>query len=74
MSEDDEYLLDDHGQPYHYADGRPVKLEDFDQEPSWSARAEALSTSPKETWQSMLDDGINVPDVVIKKYDLVRSE
>ena len=62
------------GQPYLDANGRPMKLEDFDQEPSWNARAEALATSPKETWQRMLDDGFIVPEVVIKKYDLTRPD
>ena len=43
MSEYDEYLLDEDGQPYRYVDGRPVNLEDFDHEDSEKGRDEARS-------------------------------
>ena len=74
MSEYDKYLLDEDGEPYRYANGRPVKLDDFDQDPSPTGRAEALSKSVEEVWQERLNRGRWVPPEVIEKYNLKVPE
>lgn len=74
MSEHDQYLLDPDGQPYRYADGRPVKLDDFDQEPSWKARAEVKVIPVRDMWQRQLDAGFDLPEDIIRDYNLKRPD
>ena len=67
MSNSDKYLLDQEGNVYRYANGQPVRLEDFDQEPSAKSYAEAKKLSYKERVQMMLDSGVPVTDEMLRK-------
>jgi hypothetical protein len=66
----DKYLLDDEGNIIHYANGRPVRLEDFDQEPSARSYAEAKKRPYKELVQMMLDSGVPVTEEMLRKADI----
>ena len=68
------YLLDDEGNVLRYANGQPVRLEDFDQEPSAESYAEAEKLSYKERVQMMLDSGVPVTDVMLRKAGITDNE
>ena len=70
----DKYLLDDEGNVLRYANGQPVRLEDFDQEPSDKSYAEAEKLSYKERVQMMLDSGVPVTDVMLRKAGITHNE
>jgi len=68
------YLLDNEGKVFRYANGQPVRLEDFDQEPSDMSYAEAKKLSYKERVQMMLDSGVPVTDEMLRKAGIVSNE
>ena len=74
MAKYGKYLLDNEGNVFHYANGQPVRLEDFDQEPSDKAYAEANKISYKERVQMMLDSGIPVTDEMLRKAGMTDNE
>jgi hypothetical protein len=74
MSNSDKYLLDKDGNVYRYANGQPVRLEDFDQEPSDRSYAEANKLSYKERVQMMLDIGVPVSDDILRKAGMTDNE
>ena len=67
MAKYGKYLLDNEGKVFRYANGQPVRLEDFDQEPSAKSYAEAEKLSYKERGQMMLDSGVPVTDEMLRK-------
>ena len=74
MANSDEYLLDKEGNVFRYANDQPVRLEDFDQEPSDKSYAEAEKLSYKERVQMMLDFGVPVPDELLRKAGMMSNE
>lgn len=74
MNKFDEYLLDDDGNIIHYSDGTPVRLEDFDQEPSAKSYAEVNNMSYKDLVQKMLDAGVPVTDEMLRKAGLIVDQ
>ena len=50
-----------------------MKPDDFVQEPSWKARAEAKAVPLKEAFQRLLDAGHYVPNAVIEEYGLKKK-
>jgi hypothetical protein len=74
MANSDKYLLDNEGNVFRYANGQPVRLEDFDQEPSSRSYAEAEKLSYKERVQMMLDSGVPVTDEMLRKAGIVSND
>jgi hypothetical protein len=74
MANSDKYLLDNEGNVFRYANGQPVRLEDFDQEPSSRSYAEAEKLSYKERVQMMLDSGVPVTDEMLRKAGMKGNE
>jgi hypothetical protein len=68
------YLFDDEGNIIHYANGSPVRLEDFDQEPSSRSYAEAEKRPYKELVQMMLDSGVPVTEEILRKAGIASDE
>ena len=67
VTNSDKYLLDGEGNIIHYANGQPVRLDDFDQAPSEKAYAEVNKMPYKELIQLALDSGVYVTDEMLRK-------
>ena len=61
-------------QPVGSTSGSPVRLEDFDQEPSARSYAEAEKRPYKELVQMMLDSGVPVTEEILRKASIASDE
>jgi hypothetical protein len=70
----DKYLRGKEGEILHTADGRPMLLDNFDQDPSPRGRAEALAIPDRELWEMALRAGVSVPDHLLESVGLKKPK
>lgn len=59
MADKDKYLMQKNGKPYRTADGKPMKLDDFDQDPTF--HPELYDKTDEEMVEEFERLGMSVP-------------